>query len=184
MDYFIKYGSLKPYPSKYYDKYGTPKLSRIIDTTGLSNRKYLDSLNVVAAQLGKSKQVNPIIYITKEDMSFKYILETFWKGGKKNDAILILGVNDTGEVQWSDLIAWTDNTDIFIDAQSDFKKMNVKNLDVIDKFKTTLKTFKRKPFKDFEYLKENITIDFKWQALIFILNLIGSFFLFRFMLKN
>ena len=82
-------GSLVDYPKEYKGKWGESLLPRVIDranalgSTGLSN--WTKGLDLVAAKHGKSKQMNPIIYITNELPDFKYVLEAYWNKAKKND---------------------------------------------------------------------------------------------------
>jgi len=172
----VKEGKLREYPVLYKGAYGETILNRIIDTTGLSKIDIAKFQNL-ATNVGRTKQANPIIYITKEDSSFKDALSQYWNMGKKNDVTLVLGVNDDGIIVWSDVICFTNNTDFIVDMQSDFedKKLNNDLLPIIEK--NINKSFIRKPMKEFEYLKENITLEWYWQFLIFIGNLIMSGFI-------
>jgi len=172
----VKKGKLREYPVLYKGAYGETILNRIIDTTGLSKIDIAKFQNL-ATNVGRTKQANPIIYITKEDSSFKDALSQYWNMGKKNDVTLVLGVNDDGIIVWSDVICFTNNTDFIVDMQSDFedKKLNNDLLPIIEK--NINKSFIRKPMKEFEYLKENITLEWYWQFLIFIGNLIMSGFI-------
>jgi len=190
--FYKKNGSLREYPTKYEDKYGTPKLYRVVNTVASFNDEtsgLLDGMDLLAARLGRTKQVNPILYIVNSDeidSSFKYVLESYWKNAKKNDVILILGINSKGVIEWSDSIAWSKTPDLIIDLQNFRIGMSAHNkMELISDLQKYINTsYVRKPMADYEYLTQNISIDFKYQALIFLINLIGSFFLFRFMLTN
>lgn len=170
-----KEGKLKEYPIKYRDIFGTPHQRRVIDTTNTINvRDWQRIFDELAYKVGMTKQANPIVYITDEGRDFKYILEAYWKGAKKNDIVLILGVSG-GKVVWSDVIAWTNNTDFMIEIQNN---SNFEVQDGLISAETLLSKinqyYTRKPMKEFEYLKENITLDWKWQLLIFAANLLLS----------
>jgi len=183
----IKEGKIRKYPTLYKGTYGETELTRIIDTTGKIKdyTNLLKELNKLSVKVGKTKQANPIIYITNEDRSFKDALSQAWDMGKKNDIILILGVNDKEVIKWSDVICFTDNTDFIVDMQNDFidKKVNKKVIDILDK--NIIKSYIRKPMKDFEYLKENITLEWYWQVLIFLGNLvINCFITYKFMTNS
>jgi len=183
---YIKAGKLVEYPKIYKDQFGARKLHRIIDTTGKADtNSLLTKLNLIAAKYGKSKQVNPIIYITDEDRTFKAALEHYWHKAKKNDAVLIIGINDD-RIVWSDVIVWTNNSDFIVECGLGFDTFNIKDSDnIIKRFEHLIVTgYKRKPMEEFSYLKENITLAWEWQLAIFIGNLIMSFFLFRYMLNN
>jgi len=182
---YKKNGKLKEYPETYHDKFGVPKQNRVIDTTGKGDFLVLrNELDDASARMGRAKQANPIIYITDETQDFKWILDSYWNKAKKNDVVLLLGV-DGNKVVWSDVIAWTDNADLFVNAESEFKGLDIRNPDIVKKFETLIfADYKRKPMKDFDYLKENITLDFQWQALIFVLNVLLSGGLMYFFMRN
>jgi hypothetical protein len=186
IDQLVKTGKLKPYPSQYEDRFGATKLYRIIDTTGKANtQSLLKQLNMFSAKYGRMKQVNPIIYITDQDRTFKAALEHYWKKAKKNDAVLILGVSGD-KIAWSDVIAWTNNSDFIVDCGNGFDVFNIKDSDnIVKRFGDLIvKEYKRKPMEEFAYLKENITLEWYWQLAIFIGNVIMSFFIFRYFLSN
>jgi len=179
----LKVGVLREYPRLYEGKYGETKLNRIIDTTGrIKNpNEQLDILNHIATKVGITKQANPILYVVdseKYDRSFKDALSQFWKMGKKNDITLVVGVDKKGIIQWSDVICFTNNTDFIIDMQNTFKDVPINNSAVLMNMQYHInKSYIRKPMKEFEYLKENITLEWYWQLLIFIGNVILSGFI-------
>ncbi len=187
IDILVKKGKLREYPILYRSSYGSTRLNRFIDTTGLTKVSYLEKLNSISVNIGDKKQANPIIYLTKEDRSFKDALEQYWSKGKKNDITLILGLDDSGNIVWSDTITFTNNTDFIVDLQNDYKDLNI-NTDrdiLLGNFNTSImKSYIRKPMKQFEYLKENITLEWYWQLLIFLGNLGISGFVTYKMLTN
>ena len=180
----VKNKKLRPYPIGYDGPYGNNLLDRVIDTTGTANvKKLLEDLDLVSVEIGKSHQANPIIYITDLDRTFVAALEHYWNKAKKNDIVLVLGVDTLGNIQWSDVIAWTNNSDFYVDISNKFKNMNVN--DVIPTFKDLIiKEYKRKPMEEFAYLKENITLEWYWQLFIIIGNIIMCFFITRAFLTN
>ena len=185
IDELVKSGKLKPYPTRYRGKYGETKLKRIIDTVGISNNNLLDKLDLIASNLGASKQANPIIYITDMDRTFTAALEYYWNKSKKNDIVLVLNVDKkTGIVEWSDVICWTNNTDFIVDAQNVFKGKKFDESLIKNFGNLIVKGYVRKPMAEFEYLRENITLVWQWQLVIFLGNVVISFFVFRYMLTN
>lgn len=251
IDISIKEGSLREYPITHEHRFGMTQLNRIIDTTGLINiDKYRELLDQVSIRVGKLKQANPILYFTNQPRSFKYLLESYWKGAKKNDVILIIGINSENKIVWTDSISWTKNTDFTVETTIGFEDFNinlfsgdkliqtedikknksmnldmkllakgitenpsnlnisnlkklkpvsdnsesiekqsiisiVKNNQIIERFEMLIiKEYERKSMKEFEYLKENISIEWYWQLFVFILNGVISFFISRYMLMN
>jgi len=172
---------LVKYPSTYLGFYQESRLDRVIDTTkSISNISVIgENLNIISYKLGFTKQVNPIIYITDEDRSFKDALSQYWSKAKKNDVVLILGIDkSTGIIQWSDCIAWTNNTDFEVDCKNKFQGLKANDPKVLAIFEELIRTeFVRKPMKEFEYLKENITLEWYYQVLIVLGNIALTWFI-------
>lgn len=180
----VKNKKLRPYPIGYDGPYGNNLLDRVIDTTGTANvKKLLNELDLISSKVGKSHQANPIIYITDLDRTFVAALEHYWNKAKKNDIVLVLGVDALGNIQWSDVIAWTNNSDFYIDINNSFKNMHVDNVTPLFS-ELIISGYKRKPMEEFSYLKENITLEWYWQFFIIIGNIIISFFITRAFLTN
>jgi hypothetical protein len=146
------------YPGKVYDYY---HIDRLV-TQGLSvpdPRAWNDGLERINSDLGAKKQANMIVVLTTEPDSWYYALEQSWVGGKKNDVILVIGMDaSTGKPQWAQVMCWT-TAKIFEIKLRDA----VLELPVITP-EATLQVmhynvnryFKRKPMKDFEYLQASI----------------------------
>lgn len=176
----LKDGSLKQYPSRVSTPYGKIRLNRILGGGTKAQQLEVDK---IAGALGRAKQVNPLIYVVhNQPRDFVHTLKSYWEGGRKNDAILILNMKD-GKVDWSDTIAWTKNADFLVNATKVYKG---KNLDeVIPMFRSEiLLHFVREPMKNYKYLEDEISLSIYAQLAIILLNLIGSFFLFRYFLRN
>lgn len=154
-----KYKSELPdYPSNIYDYY---KINRIVDLAGQIKDIQLweKDLFILNSVLGYQKQVNiVIVFLREKPREFISALEQYWLGGKKNDVVLVINlVNE--EINWVDVLAWTDNEIFKIelrDAILDLKTLE-KNKVLITLSEQINKNYVRKPMKDFEYLKSSIT---------------------------
>lgn len=186
-------GKLVKYPEIYLGEYGESKLNRVINTTNavpgalnIHDSITREKLNLISSKIGSYKQVNPIIYITDEDSSFKYALEQYWNKAKKNDVVLILGINkSSGVIEWSDCIAWTNNTDFEVDCKNKFQGLKVNDPSVLNIFEDLIqREYIRKPMKEFEYLKENITLEWYYQLLIILGNIALTFGISLYTMKN
>lgn len=178
----VKSGKVREYPELYRGAYGETLLNRYIDTTGKtkSSSAYLKLLNNTALVVGRTKQANPIFYVTTEDRSITDAISQHWSMGKKNDVTLIMGIDDNGTIQWSDSICFTNISDFEVDMENKFKGMNI-NADqakIVATYTNLVNAeFVRKPMEEFNYLKENITLEWYWQLLIFLLNLALTVFI-------
>lgn len=173
IDVALKSGILRDYPTRYKDKFGAPKLNRFIDVTGIVKADYIHPLNDMSIAIGQQKQGNPIIYVTNEPRSFKDVISQHWAKGKKNDITLVIGIDTDGTIVWSDMITYTNNTDFIVDMQNDFvdKNINTDSKDILATYKKHIHSaYIRKPMEEFAYLKDNITLEWYWQVLIFLLN--------------
>ncbi len=147
------------YPGEVYDYY---HINRLV-TQGLSvvdPRAWNEGLEKINSDLGAKKQANMIVVLTTEGDSWYYALEQSWIGGKKNDVILVIGMDaSSGKPQWAQVMCWT-TAKIFeiklrdavmalpsITPEATLQVMH----DNVNQY------FKRKPMKDFEYLQASIT---------------------------
>lgn len=179
-------GELRKYPIQYIGKFGELKLERIVNTTDVSHNM-LTELDLISNQYGSTKQVNPIIYITKEDRNIKYAIEQYWNKSKKNDVVLILGIDDNGSTLWSDVITWTNNTDFIVYCGNNFEGKNIQtqSKEIVYELGNLIQNeYLRKPMEEFSYLKENITLEWYWQLLVFLGNLLLSAWLFYIFMRN
>lgn len=149
--------SVPKYPDNVYDYH---HLNRIV-TDGISVdnlRKWNHELSVINGELGKSKQVNLIVVLTKQNKDFFYALQQAWVGGKKNDVVLVIGAKGK-EISWVNVMAWSQDKNLETNLRHDI--MDIETIDmekILAVYKEdVVKYFKRKPMKDFEYLKSSIT---------------------------
>jgi hypothetical protein len=147
------------YPSTIYDMY---KINRLI-TIGMhvdNEKHWNEAISNVAKTVGPIKQANPIVIITNEPPDIRYAIEKKWLGGKKNDVIVLIGVNKDKTIKWSDVITFMGNTgnEVFTrelkNSINDLKVLDCDKLMVIIK-NTVLHKFDRKAMKSIEYLKDS-----------------------------
>ena len=132
-------------------------------------------MNVLADKVGASKQANPIIVITDQDIGFVEALRASWCNGKKNDIILVVGTKQWPTVEWSDVICWDNNA-----VMAPTIKMGMQGADLDDRAMvlkvfgdSILKHFHRKRMHDFEYLKNGIEVP-GWIYLVSLLAMAGA----------
>jgi hypothetical protein len=154
-------GTLPEYPIHIYDYY---KLDRIvlinirIGDTEL--KKYNQILSEINARLGKKKQVNAILVVVRsKPYEWFFALDQYWLGGNKNDAILVISIDDENRIQWADTIALVQSQKFKValnNAVLDLKKFDMDK--ILSIFRENIKAnFKRRHMADFEYLKASIT---------------------------
>lgn len=178
----VKLYDLKEYPNLYKDK-GLTKQKHLI---GVNYEKANRKLEILNAKLGKRKQLNTYILVWQNQGSMAgNMQEWYWKGGNKNEFIVCIGLNENvHKVDWVKVISWTEEYELKNDVR-DYVLNNKENFDFllfIDYLNTELERFKRKEFKDFEYVEVNISNG--WIIAIFVLSLIFSIAINLFCISN
>lgn len=148
-------------PIVVYDYYRSNRLILLNGVQLPNKHKWEAALSEINAELGAKKQVNIILVLTKKlPQEFFYALEQAWIGGKQNDAILVVNVDQaTMQPQWATVMSWNIGSDLEVklrDAVMDLPAIELEptiNLlrDQVDTY------YKRKPMADFEYLASTIT---------------------------
>lgn len=171
------------YPENVYDYY---RLNRFINNSKYrtDSRAWNDSLSILNGKLGPINQSNVIVLLTEYGDEYIHAIEEAWIGGKKNDIILIIGVDSIGKIQWSGVIALTDNQIFQIKLRDEVMALGTvdheKVMEVLSR--NVMAHYRRKPMSDFEYLNSVVTpTQNQWiVSLIFsILSAVGLVYLFH-----
>lgn len=169
--------NIPAYP-RVYDYY---RVNRVVSAgAALPNASQLNTrLNENLRRLGPSKEVNIIVVTTNETSPlYRYALEQSWAGGRKNDVIVILGVDQEHNVVWSDTITIANNigNEYMTVLMKDSIREIGNTLDAIrlaDTISSVVQNhFTRKEMQDFEYLRKEYTPP-TWAMLLYGLLIIG-----------
>jgi hypothetical protein len=159
-----KYKDLIPtYPDDIYNGF---KIDRVISVgiDSIDLKKYSLQLSNVLKDLGPNKQMNAIIVLSdakKTDIDFSFAVRRAWKGFKKNDAVIFIGLDDK-KIAWTSVLSWS-KFDIFnVDMRESINDLKGKDID--DSLPTIIqnlhdigmKDYQRREMKDFEYLASQI----------------------------
>lgn len=85
--------------------------------------------------------------------------KAYWQGGNKNELVICIGLKpNTRQIQWAESFSWQD--DITLDARIkswliEQKTLNIENLG--NYIERNLRHWKRKEFKDYEYIQSYLT---------------------------
>lgn len=176
----------KDYP-KVFDYY---RYNRIMLTGGATYpdvAKLNDNLNNALREMGARKQVNiQVLFVGTTDPNFRYVLERAWLGGKKNDVIVLVGMDKQSVPQWFDVVTFGRNSGnemLAVVLKDDLRALKDRhqfgNPDMLSEvlLKDIDAHFTRKQMKDFEYLKEDYKLSNKavmWYIIIQVLLLTGT----------
>lgn len=174
---------LPKYPISIFDYHRLNRLVRIDHyMTDGDITKWNEGISKISSELGSSKQVNIVVVITELSQDYFQALNKHWLGGKKNDAIPVIGVDKDRNILWVEVMSLS-NEEFKVKLRNDLMDTNKLDID------TTLSTIKRvvqesyvrRPMKDFEYLKSSIQPtmgQWIWGMVLSILISIGLSFLF------
>lgn len=149
---------LPTYPDKVSDYY---KINRIIDLADILSNEELKKANSEISEMLKStgfqKQVNAVIILTDKTEEFALEILENWSGGKKNDVIIVIGLN-TKKIEWVRIHSWSLHS--IFDIKLRDAILDSENLDmtkIITETQAQLdENYTRRSFKEFEYLRWQI----------------------------
>jgi len=179
-----------PYPVITYTKLGKFDFDRFIGSASLNadiRKSYKKELKILAGVLGKTKQINPMIYVTNtDDIKFIDKLEIAWRKGNKNDSILILHVDSSFKIKHTDVLSWAKDVAYNENLKKSMMGKNLSNVkEIISIYENEIKsTWVRKPMSEYDYLKGDISLPMTYQLLIIFINTLANIGLYYYFLRN
>lgn len=153
---------LPEYPVKIVDYY---RIDRIITPNSIlkTEAAWNNEMSKILAKLGPTKQMNMVVVIVDgAQKDYPFGLRSFWKGFKKNDAILVIGTNK-GVIAWAEVMSWSKAPIFDFKMRSmllDYQGKSVNDIDPTELFSKVYtvsnENFVRRSMSDFEYLRSDI----------------------------
>ena len=125
------------------------KIALILPAEAYNRFDYLNGM------LGVSKQVRVWILIWRNMPEHTGELqEAYWKNGQKNELNICLNINNNKKITWNRVFSWTESYDLKIKIRNYFVEHDSLDLVSFEKwlYPAIEKGWKRKEFKDFDYL--------------------------------
>lgn len=129
----------------------------ILTTHATNNVDLVEMNNVLRNRLirwGNKHQVNLIVMFTQHDRAFIEYLRNDWKNGRKNDAVILLNIDDENNVRWADIFSWSKNeyfNSIMRAQLSNMEKFTIDNFfEIVD---NNIEHYVRMPMSEFKQLK-------------------------------
>lgn len=123
------------------------------------NRELANSLS----RLGPSRQMNMVFVITKDTQrDYAFAMRRHWRGFKKNDAIVFIGLDASGNITWSETMSWSRNELFNIEMRAFFEERIGQSFAALNPRDTMAQVeeisllFERRPMHEFEYLRGDI----------------------------
>jgi len=145
-------GQLPAYPEifNYY------MIHRVIVTFPGEYEKIGDWLSNQLKKDGKEKELNVILVVTRNQPDYFYALMEHWKGVKKNDVVIVYGVDEEQNVTWAQAMSWAEgqNNQVMLkQLQSMTYERKFDQKLVEEQYGLIVKEFKRVPNEHFEYMR-------------------------------
>ena len=141
--------------------------------------KYINSI------YGAKKQFRIFVLVFRnKPLEISELQKSYWQGGNKNEFVLCLGYNTkTGRIDWCNPFSWCDKPELEVATKRYFREHPKMDLSQYPAWlEKNLKLWKRKEFKDFEYIDNELT---KGQAIaLFIIIFIMDIFMSMFFIGN
>ncbi len=155
-----RFASLIPtYPDRIHDIY---RANRVVGA-GLSVPQSGDwnkAISEMLKTLGPSHEVNAVIVFAKtDDPNYFHALQDAWINGKKNDVVLVVGVDRFDKAPlWVDVMALTKNSLFQVKLADRIRALDRLTPEVVvPAIEETIRTdFRRRPMADFKYLEAEI----------------------------
>lgn len=157
-----KYKEILPeYPINIYDYY---KVDRVIGVGVEVDPSWSVALSHKLKHLGPQRQMNAVVVLVDADLAgedFSYALRRYWRGFKKNDAVVVMGVFGRDlNLQWATVMSWS-KKDIFnVVLRNTLLESRNKPVEmgaVIEHlYDVGMNHYERRSMKEFEFLKDEI----------------------------
>ena len=171
---------LVEYPKFKNGYYSNTTFDRIINKHLIDKelaKKLQDQLELISINLN----ANPMIYLTTStSREFAYVVKGFYQDKYFDDAMLIISVTDN-KINWIEPLSLSKSASFKVHSTDLTDNFD----DLVAKFKNVIDQHWEAPnLEDYSYLAGDINLPLWYEILIVILNIIGSFFLFRYMFEN
>jgi hypothetical protein len=172
-----KFGKIIPAYPRIYDYY---KVNHILNegVPNIDEGTWNWLLSQADKTLGPSKQLNLIVVmVPTDDPSYVYAFKDVWVGGKKNDAIILIGSTDGHTIAWADVVSWTTNKGYIINLRDAI--MHIGILDKRDEIMGVIVNesqteFQRMHMKNYKWLTRNFQPSGTAMMILFILGTLLS----------
>jgi hypothetical protein len=172
-----RFGALIPAYPQVYDYY---KVNHVLNegVPGVDVPTWNWLISQADRTLGPQKQLNLlVVLVPTDDRSYTYAFRDQWLGGKKNDAVILIGSVDGHRIEWADVISWTTNKGYIINLRDDITHIGTldKRDDIVTAIVTESRTeFQRMHMKNYKWLTRNFQPSGTAMLILFILGTLAS----------
>ena len=169
----FRYTDITPDSAKVLGLYDYPKFNLYNQSPVIGckiSQKTRDQLDWVNATYGAKYQFRLyiLVYPADKGLVISEMQKGYWQGGNKNEFVVCLGVNKQNEIEWCNAFSWCDEPWLEVETRSWFSKYTKFNLYDYGVWleKNVPTKWKRKEFKDFNYIQSSLPAGGKWAVFI------------------
>lgn len=182
-----KYGSKIPnYPSRVYDYYHVDRVINL-GVPNVSAKQWSRDLQRRLSKISGRKKVNAVVVLTTQSSTeYADAIKAKWKGGKKNDVIMVVGVSPDHTINWVRILSWSKKELFKIQIEDDIRSIG--QLDRGEMFDVMFKYiesgYSLMNMAEYEYLKNEMKPSVPALIIGFILCFLANLSLTWFMHRN
>lgn len=161
-----------------YPEINNGVLNPIVGYSKYVSQADIDTLRYFNSKYGYSNQIQTLLLVFPNTAAaIAEEQRAYWQGGNKNEFVTCVGIDSTNnKVQWVKCFSWMDNSTLEVQCRNTLMKDSTLNIQNYYKILSdNLSLWKRKEFKDFDYISTNIDSD--GQLAIFLTILIWNLIL-------
>jgi hypothetical protein len=169
---------LPTYPTDIHDYY---RATHVLNAGGVPVDDWASwvwLMNEVNGDLGVQKQVNvTLLFVKTADPKYVLALKDKWLGGKKNDAIIVIGSLDGNKIEFADVVSWSPNELFKVTLRDNIMTAgSLRRRDVIaDVIRAEIGgKFQRMHMKDYHYLVRSYQPSSGVMLFLIIFGFLGS----------
>ena len=141
-----------------YPKIENDEQNPIIGYSKFITTKDIKELQYINAIYGKSRQFRTYVLIYPDKSpSIVEDQRCYWQGGNKNEFIICVGVDSrTNELKWVNGFTWMDDETMLLKCRDEMSQEKYFSIMGYSQWlQKNMKLWKRKEFKDFQYIEED-----------------------------
>lgn len=167
-----------------------PKIKNYDQNPILGLRGYTENdireISYLNGVYGKDKQFRMyLMFFYNKDLQVSIDQQSYWVGGNKNEFNVCIGLDSlTNKIQWVNAFSWMDKPTLEVNVESYFNSRDTVDIKEFSEYINRLipSQWDRKEFKDFEYLKSELSN--KTYMVIIILLFLYNIGISIFVIKN
>lgn len=146
------------YPNQLYELWKVDRVFQIgVQLPDIAEWNY--DLGMILREAGPKRQANAVIIINNiESLIYPDAVIQKWQGGKKNDTLLFISVDENMQIQHVRVHSWSKNEYYNVALRDEIAELGVLDRESVIRVlhSNLMNHFERRSMKEFEYLKDEI----------------------------